>query len=388
MNRFGAVLVLGIAVALGCGGSPPPSSCVQVSKNWEIIIYDFQYPEAFMDCPGKMFQSTPYTSNELAILKYDHGQNGYLGPSGHYFYYWTKQTRDAQNNVRSPFVQDEGYWSEEDVNVGESPTGNTEYEMGLPLTVVLALAPESSTKPQHDSLKAYFTANQARTTSAPFSAWDAAIILVADIVRGVTPDGDVGGVSTVPAGSTETWSHAPSAGDTLGFRYQWFVNGTPQAADTGARMTRSFSTAGTYTLRVDQTLIDTTYTYSKSVTVQLAVSISGPGEVAPYTSEQYSASASGGTAPYTYQWQFNGGGSSSGSSAYSPSFSPSSSNTVTVTATDATSKTGTATMYIYAATGCDPNDPECHIELRAQPTPAKKAAPVKRPVVPSVRRTP
>jgi hypothetical protein len=101
--------------------------------------------------------------------------------------------------------------------------------------------------------------------------------------------------------------------DTTAYNFTWSVNGSSSPGDTWPTVTKSFASTGTYTLQGNQGIPDGSILSTTTTVKVFNGSISGPTNVRPFTTCEWSASASAATAPYTYSWQAV---SSSGSGQY------------------------------------------------------------------------
>jgi hypothetical protein len=175
--------------------------------------------------------------------------------------------------------------------------------------------------------------------------------------------------------------------DTIGYGYEWYWDGVYQPGwEDVRRMKRNLPVAGTYTLRVDQILLDTVFTTTKTIVVPVTTNVSGPPIVEPWVSNLYQVSATGGTAPYTYSWTVDGTYYGSGSSINTPAWNQYTEHDITVSVTDANAATGYAELHVFTNHGCDPQEPGCNIELRALPAGAKSITPAPRRPVSFLRR--
>lgn len=208
-----------------------------------------------------------------------------------------------------------------------------------------------------DSLWVYYRSYKTFSTSTGYCATCGERWAKAAVVRDPSLPDIIGSTTPQPGGPVSYRAY-PTA-DTTGYWFKWFLDGTHQTSDTNATFTRTFTAAGSYTVRVDQYLLDTVYSVTANLTVPVALALSGPNEVQPYTTNSYSASASYGTSPYSYSWEVDGSSAGTGSSLNTTTWLPESQHEVRANVTDANGKTGTNSMWVVVNTGCDPQDPNC-----------------------------
>lgn len=364
LHARGAVPFAVALLALSCSSSSSSSggACQYLgSANWWQTIDDFWVPEELQTCSYQLGQADTFRVIENASFTFNTYQNGNNGPVlGHYYRLWTKNTAYANGSPRPDTLQNSGYWVQVSSEVIDYKTYL--YEQ-LPLNFVVGWPPETG-KAERESLYVEFGSSVSRSNASgsPFGNYDGDFLQVSRVLRGI------GAGSIAPVlGASQTWALVPT-GDTLGYRYQWYVDGVPQSEADERTFTYTFASAGAHTLRVDQKLLDTTYIVTTNVTVPLTVYKYGPSEVAPYTTHEFTASATMGTGPYSYSWEVDGSPAGTGSSLWWLFQTPQAIVEITVHATDANNNTGLRSGTVYVNTGCDPEDPECEEQLRAAPS--------------------
>lgn len=239
--------------------------------------------------------------------------------------------------------------------------------------------------PDPDNADAFFDSTDVvmyETTSSPdihaYASWPGHI---------TSGSGTVIGDAAVTPGSGYSW-RIQTEWDTSGYRFQWYLDGTPSTPDTGAVFATSFSDFGTHTLRVDQILSDNSVVTSyQTVNVVMSVGITGPsGGINPYEEEDWSASIPFGHAPYTYQWYIDGSPAGTDASLSSVGFLPSTSHDITVDVWDSQSHHASAATSVITNSGtCDPYCTRPPSAVRSAPR--KVLTPVK-PPVPTTQRRP
>lgn len=353
-------------VAAACSGGPPSTSggaCQTLpSANWTAITYDFVVPPELGTCSFKLSRAdTMYVTGLVEFMFNTARNNGQGTVSGNFFRLWTKNTANSDGSPIAPFVQDSGYFV-----LHSSPVvnGETHIKFQLPLEFFVGWRPET-TKFERESLYVHFGSLVSRPnpTGSPFGDYDGDLIHVSQVIRGETTPGNIAVVSAPGAGVATSMLLVPSS-DTLGYRYQWYVDGAPKSGEEARSFSHTFPLAGNYTVRVDQRLLDTTFVVTKSVTVPLNVFKYGPSEVAPYTGHEFTAAAAAGTGPYTFVWHVNGTPVETGSTLNWYFNQPETSVEVAVYATDANQATGSVSGWVTVTSGCDPADPGCEDQLR------------------------
>ena len=132
--------------------------------------------------------------------------------------------------------------------------------------------------------------------------------------------GTIIGASPVRTGDYNGFRMRPDWDTTL-YRYQWYVNGTPGTSDTAATFARSFPTHGSYTLRADQILADSSVLSSYlSVTAQMNVGITGSSTLNNGDTGYWSVVVGGGHAPYSCTWYIDSSVAQTGSCDLSQAF--------------------------------------------------------------------
>lgn len=173
------------------------------------------------------------------------------------------------------------------------------------------------------------------------------------------------GPSTVLASEPTQW-RAQTDWDTASYTYRWIVDGVEVPNSNAARLTRSFSTVGTHTLKALAQRADMTVdTIVKTTYATIGVQFSGPGVVEPNVNHLWSVTPSGGTGPHSYAWYLDGQYLGTGSSVYM-AFPPNEAHQFDVQVTDALSNQGTSNFQFYTTSeGGGP------VELRSAPLPRR-----------------
>lgn len=177
--------------------------------------------------------------------------------------------------------------------------------------------------------------------------------------------------SPISSGYQASWTLVPPD-DTMGYHVKWFWNGNIESSfNDHFTYSKTMPIAGTYTLRVDQILYDTTYTKSYNIVVPVNVTLSGDAIVSSAATNHYSVSASGGTAPYSYSWSIDGTPYTTSTSFDAPYWATYSDHHLEATVTDANGATGYADLWVFVSS-CDPQDSNCQSSLRASPQAPKR----------------
>ncbi len=373
-------LVAAFSGALACqgaGGSNnlPPDSCRGAgSPGWVDQVEAFYGPQAIWRCPLTFGSTDSVLINGSVTVDMLRSKNQNLSPLDGWVQLWTKNVLGTGGNPRPTYRQvDEDLRFEQfapDAVAGEYP------RRAVSPLVFWTNQPYHTTLGREDSvIVSYPTATTYSSTSWTNGNQAARWHVFATRPTGAA--GSIVGAQYVAAGTSSSW-RSMTYWDTTGYDFQWYIDGVKQTADTGAVIARTFSTAGDYTLRVDEIATDSTVaTVTKSVHVPITVSISGPSELNPGYAGVWSASASHGTAPYSYAWDVDASPFSSGSSIETGWYQAATLHNVKVTVTDANSIATSTDMWITVNSGsCPPEDENCYESLRApSPIPQKKRPP-------------
>lgn len=344
--------------------------------------------QRFAQCGIKLKRADTLNVIEEVRMQFDLNMNNNVGLNNSNFWLWTKNTYYANATPRGDVLQSSGVWVLTRASYVEwSPTHGANHsfeDFKVQLDFYVGY-PISGTTKEKDSLHLWFDSNQSYT-DATYGNNNGVYWKWFNVKRGVA-SGSVSNPSAV-VGYPTTGSLTPTD-DTVGYQTNWYWNGTiDSSAHNLFAFTRTPSLAGTYTLRADQILFDTTFTTTHSVVVPVNVTLNGSATVSNTVTNYYSATPSGGTSPYTYAWSIDGNAYSTSSSFAAPYWATYSDHWVEVTVTDANGATGFADIHVFVSS-CDPEDPECQPELRASDAP-KRTAPSKRPLgrtlTPTVRR--
>lgn len=392
MNAYKTRLLAGVlALAItqwGCfggGSGSVPSPCAAVpSPGWADQVLWMRIPGTVGACPTTYSTTQTITWNTSIVLDVATGKNGYFLPVSPYYEMWIKNTATANGSPIAPYKQSEGEIWFGDLSPVYYPNAGGLVYRGIATFEYTWGYPAQAGKLERDSLFMSYVVNGANPgLSYPVSfvasnraGWWG----YTDIVRDNTP-GVIQGPYTGEAGSAQSWRLVPSW-DTTGYAYQWFVNGVAQTSDTGAILARTFGSAGTYNLRVDQTLSDSTrYTVTRTYVVPLTLNVSGPSTLNPGETGTWSVNAGAGAPPYTYQWYWNGSPAGTGTSMSGSSFEAASIQFIDVEVTDANGNTGAHSTYVNILTGtCGPESPPgCQEAIRANA--ATRLAPKMRPAL-------
>jgi hypothetical protein len=241
-------------------------------------------------CPVTTYQEFLLTSTfQIDVRPSRHnGTAGWLGNAE----LWTK--RLAEGDLKQ-FDQDFAFSSSAPYLTTEDPI---EQPIRGQFTVTWTIGkPPATGQRELDSLDARYV-----TGTSPFVAW---VYLKTPVVRTAAP-GSVSGDRGVLTGTTNQW-RVKTDWDTTGYKFQWYVNGSPSGGDTAATFIKSFNNSGIYSLRVDQILTDSTTLSSYFDVHAYYADIGGPTTVRPTATCSFYGMASGGTEPYSYRWVVNSG---------------------------------------------------------------------------------
>lgn len=189
---------------------------------------------------------------------------------------------------------------------------------------------------------------------------------------------DVGGPGGLPSASAGTWT-ADVAWDTLSYRYQWYVDGSPVSGATQRSYVRTFyEESGTqHTISVVAQLMDgSTQTQAKTVTLQMLAGWSGPPTIEAYQMGTWSGTATGARLPLTScEWWFDATIVESSSCILNYAFSSTGSYGLSVIVTDSRGVSASSPAFAVQVTtpGCQP--PECYESMRAPPGHKSSARP-------------
>lgn len=380
MNRSTTLLLvaaIGCASCQGGGGSNnlPPDSCRRaVSPGWTDQVVDFQAPQAFWYRPLTFGGSDSLFVNGSVTIDMLRSKNQNLTPLDGWIQLWTKNVLGTNGNPRPTYKQvDEDLRFEQfapEAIAGEYP------RRAVAPMAFWTNQPYHPTLMREDSVVAvYPTATTYATTSWTNGNQAGRVHVFPTVPKGAA--GSIDGTTNLAAGSSSTW-RSITYWDTTGYDFQWYINGVKQNADTGATISRSFTTAGNYTLRVDEIATDSTFvSVTKSVHVPITVSISGPSELDPGYPGNWSVNASYGTPPYSYAWFVDESPFGSGSSIQTGWYQAGTLHNIMVTVTDANNVVTSADMWVNVNSGsCPPEDPSCNESLRAPSPSVKKRPPV------------
>ena len=333
-------------------------------------------PVKLRPCGVKANKSSLVNILEPITIKFDNTANGAQGISSSYYWFWTKNAHDYTNGpAKGDTLQASGEWQKtRELYVAYSPTYNANHafeDWEAPLDVHIGW-PTSGGVLERDSLHMTFS-TYASFPDATYGNYSGVYWLWFNVRNGVV-SATVVEPSSLQSGISATWDLVPSD-DTTGYRVDWYWEGSLQSSfQDKFTFTKTMPVAGTYTLRADQHLYDTTFTFTRSVVVPVNVTLTGSAMVSNSVTNYYSASASGGTAGYSYQWYIDGSPYSTASSFAAPYWVLYSDHHVEVFVTDANGATGYADIWVFVSS-CDPEDPNCQPELRANP----RSAPVRPP---------
>jgi len=167
-----------------------------------------------------------------------------------------------------------------------------------------------------------------------------------------------------PTPGTQVSFNAAASGGVPPYSYTWnFGDGS---TGSGSSPTHSYSTKGTYTVRltVKDSVFPTPHTANatQSLTVSpplFTLAITGPSSGVAGAKINFTATASGGSSPYSFTWNFGDGtanvaGGSTNPNAQSHTYTKTGTFTVKVNATDSTGKIATATSTVNISTTIPP----------------------------------
>jgi hypothetical protein len=325
-----------------------------------------------------------------AVIVVFNNSNNTGGVQNPYYWLWTKNTHYSTNGqARGDMLQvgDEWQLKRQSYVIG----GQAFEDFELPLDFYIGW-PISGSVLEKDSLHVSFLSRVSYPSDPDFGATEGAYWMYFKIKNGVV-SGTVVHPPVIAAGTNATWQLVP-VDDTSGYRIDWYWDSMLQSSSSNSyTFTKTMPVAGSYSLRIDQKLYDTTYTFNYNIVVPLNLQLSGPAVQMPSEMHQYSISVSGGTAPYSYLWKLNGSNYGTTSSVTTWGWNAYENHTLDVTVTDANSVVGHSSINIFVNNGeCDPQEPGCNASLRASPisTKAPPKLPARRPTVqdeaPTTRR--
>jgi hypothetical protein len=303
-TRIVAVGVLCIAiVAVACtdttgtqGGDSTivPEKCpLNVNQAWATEVDSAAVSVYLSQCPlliygdSQGFQSAPW----FDVLFTRHGGTaGFMGTGK----LWT-----INGGTSVQYVNQNFYFSDH-APYFYTHNDTTEQPLRGQMQLFTWYAHAVSGQRERDSLNVSYGTEKSYNNSWPDPNTAAAYAAV-PVRRQVGSANILGPSGSLPGGSVSF--RAKTMWDTSGYNFQWYVNGSGTASDTFATLARTFASIGTYTIRNDQILPDgTTLTSTKTFKVYNA-SISGPSNVKPFATCEWTASASGASSPYAYSWQ-------------------------------------------------------------------------------------
>lgn len=165
---------------------------------------------------------------------------------------------------------------------------------------------------------------------------------------------DVVGPLAITAPAQGPWSASMTA-DTLSFQYRWYVDGTQIGGQTDRTLhVLPYGESGSYSLMAVAELMDqTTDTITKTVSVSMGASWSGPTDLNPYETGTWQASGHAARYPITCRWFLDNSLQPEADCSISRSFEPVSTHWLGVEVTDARSITAYSGDWAIH-TGCGP----------------------------------
>lgn len=158
------------------------------------------------------------------------------------------------------------------------------------------------------------------------------------------------GPTAMVAAATEYFRAEPAM-DTSAYYYSWTLDGMPISGASDASELITLNTVGTHHLKVFAERTDLTVdTISKTITVTIGSSFTGPSVLEPYVNYQWTVSAVGGTAPHTFEWYLDASFLQGGTS-FSGAFNANESHWFDVKVTDALNNVGWSSFNFYSTNG-------------------------------------
>jgi len=305
-----AVAVLAISCGGGGGGGRQngPVPCGPARNTaWAAEVYGLAYPLSFKYCPITIYaDSQGFTSSAWIDVLYsvDDGLVGAVGNAQ----VWTTGLSSGNHKYSDQYF----YFNDNSPDVvppGQPHAGERPLRANIqPFTYYAHVV---SGQIERDSFDIRYPTAATYANNGFADNRTAAAYAAVPVTRATSPGNIVGPVAA-RTGATGAFRIVPDW-DTTGYKFQWYVDGAFSSGDTNATFSRLFSSPATYTIRNDQILAAGDVLTSTSTVKVYNASISGPSNVKPFVTCEWTASASAGTSPYTYGWTAN---STTGSGQY------------------------------------------------------------------------
>jgi PKD repeat protein len=193
-----------------------------------------------------------------------------------------------------------------------------------------------------------YTTTLTATDSNSLSSSSSVVVTVNDVAPTVSLTAPTAADATKSVSFAATATDISPAVQAAGFSYSWaFGDG---ATGTGASLSHTFASAGTYTVNVIATdKYGKTGSASGTITISTPPTISAGSALTVNAGSSLTfsqATESGGAAPLTYSWAFGDGTSASGSLHPSHTYANPGSDTATVTVTDGNNVSSSSSVVV------------------------------------------
>lgn len=376
-----------VSACAGGGGTraiPQELCSVNGSTGWRTEVHKYDLPIMLKSCP--MVLSRSYrTFTGVIVIDVPESKNPFIGNSPGEAEIWIKNATDTAGIPVQPYRMASEEFAFDLIADYPDPSGNPLEDVYRATATVTWVSGQSwsSSVIEQDSLHVSYYTWQMHPGGHGFPPQPIAEAFVRTPVVISNAPGTITGYNLVAANASNMWRVVPDW-DTTGYRFRWFVDGVQQMSDTGATLTRAFSSVGTHTIRNDQLTSDAAaLTSTLVVDVPVPVTLSGPSVVHPWAWNTWTTSATAGTPPFTYSWYLDGNYAGGGTTLQRSLDTPATWRHLSVSVVDALGVAGAATLMVHVNTGsCAPEDSNCMESLRSN-------APGTSPTLsPSLRRLP